>query len=250
MRRWFTILALLGLTNAAGAQPAPLYQAQVIVTGTDMRERPAGLSRCLMDVLVKVSGDPALPDNPRAQALGARAPELIEDFDYRDRMGHLPMQDEQGSRDRPYTLTCRFVPARVDAALRSIGSRPWRGPRPRLLAEVTMTDRSGNTLSLKADLPQGDGPRAALLDAAEQSGLRVTLPREGAPPLRNLVQLEGVLVWHDSAFGWVADWKLTWRQQTHTWRVQGVSYDDAMRSAMRGAAAILSGNAPRTAPAR
>lgn len=248
MRRWLAILALLSLASGAAAQPAPLYQARVIVTGTDMRERPAGLARCLMDVLVKVSGDPALPNDTRAQALAARAPELIEDFDYRDRMGHLPMQDEQGSRDRPYVLTCRFVPARVDAALRAIGSRPWRGARPRLLATVSMTDRSGNTLSLKADIPQADGPRAALLDAAEQTGLRVSLPQESAQLPQNLVPLEGVLVWSDHAFGWVADWKLTWRQRDYQWQVEGVSYDDAMRSGMRGAAAILSGHPQRVAP--
>jgi hypothetical protein len=249
MRPFLTILALLCLATAAGAQPAPLYQARVIVTGTDMRERPAGLARCLTAVLVKVAGDPSLPENPKAQALAARAPELIEDFDYRDRMGHLPMQDEQGSRDRPYLLTCRFAPARVDAALRAIGSRPWRGTRPQLLALISMTDRSGNTVSLKADLPQADGPRAALLDAAEQLGLRVTLPREGGPLPDRLVPLEGVLVWSDQALGWVADWQLAWRGRTHTWRVEGVSYDDAMRSGMRGAAAILSGNAPRIASA-
>jgi hypothetical protein len=34
------------------------YQATAIVTGYDMRSRPAGFAHCLREVLVKVSGEP------------------------------------------------------------------------------------------------------------------------------------------------------------------------------------------------
>jgi len=245
MRTILPVLAAFVISAAALAQPAPLYEAQAIVTGTDMRERPAGLGRCLTDVLVKVSGAPALRDDPRVAALAARAGALVEDFDYRDRMSDRPMMDEQGSRDRPYTLTCRFAPRKVDAALARLGSRPWRGERPRLLAHVTMTERGGDSYALAADTVKGDRPRASLLDAAARVGLRVTLPLTDAPPPRGLVPLEGVLRWSDADLGWVAEWSLLWQQRRHRWRIAGVSFDEAFRNGTEGAAAILSGHARR-----
>jgi hypothetical protein len=236
------LVALLAAT-AADAQPNPLYHARTITTGTDMRERPAGLARCLVDVLVKVSGNPALAEDPRTQALAPQAAALLEDLDYRDRLGHLPTQDEQGSRDRPYVLACRFAPDRIDHALRGLGAVPWAGPRPAMRANVTMTDRTGETLVLLADTPRGDGPRAALMDAAERLGLRVLLPQEGAPPPAAATQLDGRLAWRPETFGWTAEWSLVFQQRPHRWRVEGVSYDAAMLAGMRGAAAVLSGNA-------
>lgn len=41
---------LPGLTF--GAEPSALYQATAIVTGTDLRQRPVGFARCLIEVLI------------------------------------------------------------------------------------------------------------------------------------------------------------------------------------------------------
>jgi hypothetical protein len=41
-----------------------MYQAEAIVTGTDMRPRPWGFAQTLREVLVKSSGDPRLKDDP------------------------------------------------------------------------------------------------------------------------------------------------------------------------------------------
>lgn len=249
--RWPTLaLALLLLLPlAARAQPDPLYAARTITTGTDLRERPAGLARCLASVLVKVSGDPSLADDPRAEALASEAGTLVEDFDYQDRMGQLPLHDEQGSRDRPYWLACRFSPAAIDAALRQLGRVPWPAPRPWLLARISVTERSGDTYPLLADVPKGDGPRAALFTAADGAGLRVSLPREDGAVPPGLLTLDGTLGWSDAEFGWVAEWRLDWQADSFRWRIAGVSYDAAMRSGLRGAAAVLSGNAAKLASA-
>jgi len=243
------VLTLLGLLGGgeALAQANPLYQARTIVTGTDLRSRPEGFAACLLDVLAKVSGDPSLREDPAAEALARRAALLIEDFDYQDRMGHMPLHDEQGSRDRPFTLSCRFAPRLVDQALRQLGRTPWTVRRPWLLAQVSLTDRAGDRFALLADAPKGDGPRAALLAAAEGSGLRVSLPLENGTFPPGLLPLEGVLSWSEADFGWVAEWRLDWRRRAYRWRIAGVSYDAAMRAGLRGAAAVLSGNAARLA---
>jgi hypothetical protein len=79
MRAWllgtFWATALL----SAFAEPAQaedigaFYEAYAIVTGTDMRQRPWGFAQCLREVLVKVSGDPRLKDDPRVIELAAHA---------------------------------------------------------------------------------------------------------------------------------------------------------------------------------
>jgi hypothetical protein len=54
--------------------------------------------------------------------------------------------------------------------------------------------------------------------------------------------LAGSIVWSDADLGWVADWRLAPAGKTHSWQVRGVSFDEAFRVAMRGAAQVLSGN--------
>jgi hypothetical protein len=80
--------------------------------------RPAAFARCLMDVLVKASGDPRLLEDRRAIDLSQDAGRLVRTFQYRDRLEGVPIHDEQGTRDRPHDLTVDFDPDRVVEALR------------------------------------------------------------------------------------------------------------------------------------
>src|SRR5689334_16318597 len=70
------------------------YQATAIVTGFDMRSRPTGFARCLREVLVKLSGEPRLQNDPRVSALAAHADTLITSFDYADLMSGVPVHDD------------------------------------------------------------------------------------------------------------------------------------------------------------
>jgi hypothetical protein len=53
-------------------------------------------------VLVKVSGDPRLKDDPRVAELAAHADRLVVSFDYADLMAGIKKKDDQGSYDRPH----------------------------------------------------------------------------------------------------------------------------------------------------
>ena len=46
----------------------------------------------------------------------------------------------------------------------------------------------------------------------------------------------------DADLGWVADWRLMHEGKNYAWQVRSVSFDEAFRVAMRGAAQVLSGN--------
>jgi hypothetical protein len=228
--------------TAAAATPDPhlaRYEARTIVTGTDLRSRPAGMAACLADVLVKVSGDPTVADDRRLPALLAQAATYAADFDYRDRMSGISHHDEQGSSDRPYDLTVRFDPARIDAALRALGRAPWSDPRPTLLLRVHVSDAPG-TFDLTDAAPRGAGMRAAIRDSAEKYGMPVALP--GAGPPADAVPLPGTLTLRQAALGWVVSWHLDWQGRGYDWGVSGVDFDEAFRDGIRGAMQVLSGH--------
>ena len=236
-------LVLLLLTTPA--QAASLYEASAITTGMDLRSRPAGLAACLAQVLAKVSGNPALLDDPRVAALGPAAPGLLAGLAYLDRMSDEPKHDEQGTRDRPYDLVAHFEPAGIDAALLGLGEAPWLTSRnrPSLLADIDITPRDGPTMPLRADTDPDERHRAALLAAADRSGIPVLLQPSFGPAPVATATLHGNLAWQETAAGWVGAWALTWLGHEHVWRVAGVSFDEAYRNAMAGAAAALSGHA-------
>lgn len=237
------IAALTGSAGTARAAADP-YAAETIVSGTVAETRADGLTRCFRDVLVKVSGNPRLLDDPRTGALESKIAELVEDFAYIDRMSDVPHHDEQGSRDRPYTLIVHFSPPKIDAVLARLGERPWRGSRPHLLVRINVRDKTGNGFPMTADADADERMREALLAAAARYGMRVVLPPAGqsAPIAPGGVALTGRLAWDDADFGWDGDWHLVWRGRDYLWSIRGVSFDGAFRDAVRGAMAVLSGH--------
>lgn len=235
--RWWILAAML---LVAPAWASDLYSARAIVTGTDDRMRLEGFDRCLRDVLVKLSGDPSLADDPRVAAFEPDAQALAEDFFYQDRMSDQLMHDEQGSRDRPFDLTVRFAPARIDAILGQLGHAPWPGPRPKLALAITIT-RNGETYPLTADGAPDERPREAAIAAGEKYGMRVIFPPHdgAAPAIPGAVTLAGTLVWRPEQFGWVGEWRISAHGNETHWRISGVSFDEAFRDAVRGAMRAL-----------
>lgn len=252
-----------GAAAAAGDAP-DFYQARTRVTGQTAEGRAPAIVRCFTDVLVKVSGDARLLNDPSVAAVAKQAAALVKEFRYRDLMAGLPTNDEQGTRDRPYELTVNFDPSGIDAALGTLGRKPWMAERSRLAVLLGVRQGAASYM-LAADSSRGSAMREALAEAAERVGLRALLPSEGvlagsalkagawspadratldaaAKAAGGDVALAGRLTWNDAALGWVAEWQLVQRGRSHRWQLRGVSFDDAFRSAMRGAAQILSGH--------
>ena len=243
LARLACVLALTFATSALAAQQDPQlgrYEARTIVTGTDLRSRPAGMAACLSDVLIKVSGDPTLAADPRLPALAARAGNYATDFDYWDRMSGIAHHDEQGSSDRPYNLSVRFDPARIAAALHDLGRAPWSDPRP-VLVVLVQVQGARDAFGLTSGEPHADGMRAALAESGEKYGMRVIVPASLAAPPAG-VALPGTLVFSQAALGWVARWHLEWQGTGYEWGVRGVNFDEAFRDGVRGAMQILSGH--------
>lgn len=256
------LVLLLGLAAGGVAAADDLYRAQAIVTGQGEAERARGLALCLEAVLIKVSGDPRLAGDPALAAMEQEAGRFVAGFSYHDRMSGIPVHDEQGTRERPYDLTVTFDPAKIDAALRSLGRAPWPAPRPSLVVLLGIRDAT-TAYVLAADGERGLGQRQALAAAAAKRGVEAPLPSEaqlaaGRLGYRRLAALAptrldalakarggdaalaGSLVWSEVARGWTARWRLSWRGRLHRWQIRGVSFDDVFRDAIDRAVAILS----------
>lgn len=250
----------------ARAAENDLYQTKAVVSGTGEARRALGFSQCLSDVLVKVSGDPRLRDDPRVADMAKQAGAYIASFSYRDRLSGIPIHDEQGSYDRPHDLTCDFDREKIDAALKTVGREPWIGERPRIVVFLGIRNRKGAEELLAADSSGASDAdmRFSLAAAAEKLGLTMELPTQAEMTKAALTTtrflkvdiaklnqsakadggtaLTGSMVWSDEALGWVVDWQLSAEAKTYQWQVRGVGFDDAFRNGMAGAVQILSGH--------
>jgi hypothetical protein len=243
-----------------------LYRAVFVVTGTGEANRRTGFAQCLGDVLVKLTGDQTILEDPRLPEFAGQAASFVESFGYRDRFEGMPLRDEQGSYDRPHNLTVAFDRARIDALADTLGRKPWLSQRPRVVAVVAVENvnasfmlASDGTIDRSADM------RAALTAAAERVTLPLTLPARAALDRRGVttktlpdaasadasvlardsgadVALVGRMSFSEQAFGWIADWRVEHDGRMYAWSVRGVNFDEAFRNAMRGAAQVLSGH--------
>ncbi|MBZ7922637.1 DUF2066 domain-containing protein [Ensifer adhaerens] len=264
-RMLLTFLFAAGLGAAACAGDIErLYQSDAIVTGTGEVNRQIGFRECLGEVLVKVSGDPTIPKAPGFAALEAEAGSFVASFSYRDRLEGIPIHDEQGTHDRPHDLTCLYAPATLDPLLAKLGRKPWLEPRPVIAVLLAVEDqrrrfvlaRDGDESPYMADSLQASATPLALSvtlpDKAAIAGQEldfVTISQAGQDTLSRVarlsegdVTLAGTLVWSDQARGWIANWRMASSGKDYAWKISGVSFDDAFRNALRGAARILSGN--------
>ncbi|SFO55760.1 hypothetical protein SAMN03159463_02251 [Mesorhizobium sp. NFR06] len=257
------LVALLCLgASVRAATVAELYQAQTIVTGTGDVNRQIGFKDCLDKVLVKVSGDQRLTQKPEMLALRDKAADFVKSFRYHDRFAGIPIHDEQGTHDRPHDLTCLYKPAVVDKLLAQLGRRPWLDERPPIAVFMTVAQGARHFV-LTQDEERGKAMRESFANAADPLLMRVTFPKanqlagldeEGfsgtdMARLDKLAKkagaaraLAGSIVWSDKELGWIADWRLADRGRSYRWEASGVSFDEAFRVAMKGAAQILSGN--------
>jgi hypothetical protein len=241
-----------------------LYRAQTIVTGQGEANRVIGFAACLEDVMIKVSGTLKLAGDPRLDAYKSKAGDFVKAHSYHDQMSGKPKRDEQGTRDRPYDLIVDFDEKKIDDILGALGLKPWPLPRPLLGVFVEMEQGSRKYI-VTADARQSDLPRESLFAAADKRGMSIVLPdvaalakagidaaQLAATPASTLasrtagqgaeVTLVGHLVWNDSELGWATEWQMDWQGRPHRWQIRGITFDEAFRRGIGGAAQILSGN--------
>ena len=258
--------------SAAGAgEQKELYRGQTIVTGQGEANRRVGLASCLDDVVVKLSGLLRLAGDRRLAVHKANAASLVSDYGYRDEKGGKPKNDEQGTRDRSFVLTADFDEARVNAILASLGVKPWLSPRPVLGVFVQM-DLGARQFLVDGESAEAGLHRQALVAAAAKRGMPIVLPAAAAlagvttddlafsktahPKLAAVAAASGGdavliarLIWDDRALRWNTRWQLEWQGHMHRWQLAAVTFDEAFRLGIGGAAQAIVGQRDRTSPA-
>jgi hypothetical protein len=236
----------------------PLYQADVIVTGTDMRQRPWGFGQTLRSVLVKSSGDPRAKDDPRTADLLAHADDFVLCFSYTDMMAGIPLKDDQGTYDRPHKLTVAFDPAKIDTVLAQFGDKSWHGARPVIVPMILVRGPRPPPYLLSAETPRGTEQRGAFATWAGDLDMKTHIPSDAElarwdatadrlpanppPSPDGEVIVAGTLEWSESLPGWVGRWHCRWHGADHGWGISGVSYDAAFRNLIGGVMLLASGN--------
>jgi hypothetical protein len=260
----FLAAALACWTGTPAAAAEGLYRAQTVVTGEGDANRMIGFMSCMEDVLIKVSGAERLVGDRRLAAYKAKAKDFVTAFDYHDQFSGKPKRDEQGTRDRPFDLTVDFDKEKIDGVLKALGLKPWLSHRPVLAVFVEM-EQGERKFIVTSDGKQSDLQRDALLAAAAKRGMNIVLPTAAAlakakldgtelskTPSSTLVSLAAAqggevalvahLVWSDRDLGWATQWQIDQAGGPHRWRLRGVTFDEAFRRGIGGAAQVLSGN--------
>ena len=211
-----------------------------------------------------MSGDPNIDRDSRVEAFAEEAQTYVKGFSYRDRMEGIPIHDEQGTRDRPYDLTVDFHPEKIDEILQVLGQKPWMARRPTIVVILAVRYEARSYL-LTGDADEGFDQRESFMSAAWLTGMPMVLPSsatlkkagmtaEKLPTARlsdlkriarasgGGIVLTGRIAWNKGMLGWKGNWQLQSIDGPHDWQIQNVNFDAAFRSAMRGAAQVLSGH--------
>jgi hypothetical protein len=260
----FVAVVLTCCASPMSAAESDLYRAKVTVTGQGEANRMLGFAACLEDVLIKVSGAQRLSGDKRLARYKSKAKSFVTSFSYRDQFFGKPIRDEQGTRDRPYDLTVEFEQSKIDGILGVLGLKPWLSHRPVVAVFVAMEQGARNYV-VTIDGSQSDLQRDALLAAADKRGMPIMLPGAAALAKSNITGetlgaaslsalasiaaeqnaeavLTGRLVWDDRQLGCTTQWQIDWAGRTRRWQVRGVTFDEAFRRGIGGAAQVLSGN--------
>lgn len=259
---WLIALALVAAIPANAGETGELYQAATIVTGERDETRYPGIRECFERMMQKVSGNPDIIQRPGFSDVAARSRGMVWSYTYHDRMFGRPLGDEQGTRDRPFDLTVQFEQKMVDEALASLGSKPWPEPRPKLVVVVGVRDMVRSYM-LASDEPHGSDMRDAFADASARFAMPIVfattvdltgaalsfdaLARPNAAQLQDIARkvkadhiLAGRIEWVAKEHGWHANWTVADVPASAPWQISGVNFDAAFRSAIGGAAHVLS----------
>jgi hypothetical protein len=213
----------------APAKPKPvrdpaLYKAEVALNSQGAAERANATARGLLQVIVKLTGNPQAGNNPAIRrALGSAADYVTDSATATaasDREGNTAVG---GAPIYKTTLAVEFDPAAVDFLIAGAGLKYWTGARPKPLLWLAIDDGRGPRLvsaqqinvvrplaarglerGLRFLLPSGTGPENAAVGAIWKLDAGALQPLSAR--YRNDTQLVGKV--YRSVSGWSAWWAL------------------------------------------
>ena len=158
-----------------------LYQAAIPVVDQSQEQRRLAAKQALKEVLVKLSGNDNVAANPAIEQALGRAPQLIQQYQYRAN----PVADielAEGEQRKPQVLEVIFPEAQVRQILREAGEAFWPENRPKVLVWL-----------VEDTLERGKSVLNGYSDSALVSSLQVSASARGLPLVFPLLDLEDTL---------------------------------------------------------
>jgi hypothetical protein len=173
-RLLITLATAMGITlwacAAAAEQVVDVYRAEVLVASQAVGERNTAARTALRDVMVRVSGDMTVPNQPEIRTAINQAQIYLQEFSYAS-------TDERLERDGKLLparlLILKFSPQSIERLLRDARLSIWPASRPKLLVWSIFRDTAG-ALHRVPDEPITQ----ALYQQATLRGLPLTLPQQ------------------------------------------------------------------------
>jgi hypothetical protein len=253
---WLLLALLLGSYTSVRAEAVSnLYEAEVAVSGQGGEARSQGIRKAFASVLVKVSGDSSLLDNPEVGQLLNRGSRLVQQYRYKS----LPNASEGGGEDLPDRLLwARFDARAVNRLLRESGVPVWGETRPSMLLWLGQEEGARRSLispdrdaSLKQQLSRTADARGLpliwpLMDIEDQKAVQVSDLwggfEENIRRAANRYQPDVVLVGRLSYRGqgsWRGEWILYLPDKINRWQTYAETKTAAAKEGMEQAVDAL-----------
>jgi hypothetical protein len=124
------LLALVPVTSVLAVKMPGLYQAELTVSSQTEELKEQAIQDGLLQVLIKVSGNTQIEDNPVIKSSLKKAAYYVQEYDY------LPPTTSSSQ----YTLQIRYEPDDILRLLKKAGIAYWRENRPLILVWLAVTD--------------------------------------------------------------------------------------------------------------
>ncbi len=179
------LLQGLLLSPAHALEIEDLYQARVPVTGQSRSERLKLYPSALAQVLVKLTGDQAVPELPQLSGFIKQALSLVQQFQYEELPTHRLALVEAGYKRQ---LVVKFDAGAIRQALMNAGVPLWGRTRSKVLLWLAVEDKHRRYLLAANTLATLE---AHLMAQAARRGLPLILP------MKDQMDLDFADVWGD-----------------------------------------------------
>jgi hypothetical protein len=159
------IILWLGMSGSVFAVKIDtLYEGIVPVKSQSSAERHAATQKALAEVLIKVSGNNQIINNPRIKTRLATANHLVQEFGY-----NYP---ENQNADIRYLLRTRFDKSGVNQWLRDAAAPIWSQNRPQILTWIAIEQAGIQNPTLN----DSETVQSILQDNAKRRGISLRIP--------------------------------------------------------------------------
>lgn len=158
---------LVGLSPRLSASSDPFFQAEVKVASQEVAERNRALRAAFAQVLVRLTADPAIVNQPWTRSARTKADHYLQQFRYQSRVAGRDHDESEETY-----LICDFNGPAITRLLEQNGIAYWSSARPAAIAWVLLETDDGARIidDTHPDLAP------ALIQAARRTGLDLVLP--------------------------------------------------------------------------